>query len=253
MKDKKIYVLIGPPSVGKSTWIKETFKNVNPYIINRDDLAEKVAEEYGWTYDDMFVSPPLDSNEGDKSDKYGEVVKAPSYMNWPGAPKVVYDKVVEANGKVQNLFTERVKGAIGKDTIVVDMTNMNVGSRKGALKSIEGKEYEYHKVAVVFNFKGAEDIIKKVAQKRAEDAKKMGKSKTIPEAAFDRMFQSYDLTDSGKELSEQEVESRLKQEGFDEVIMKDNTEELRKVISEVSESQKSIRYIKNFKSYRRFK
>lgn len=237
MEKKKIYVLVGPPSVGKSTWIKETFKNVNPYIINRDDLAEKVAQEYGWTYDDMFITPPSDCNEGDKSDKYGEVVKAPSYMNWPGAPKFVYDKVVEANGKVQNLFTERVKSAIGKDNIVVDMTNMNTGARKGALKAIEGKEDEYHKVAVVFNFKGAEDIIKKVAQKRAEDAKKMGKSKTISSEVIDRMIKNY-----------QEVSP---EEGFDEIVNKDNTEELRKVISEVSESKK--RYIKTFESYKRFK
>ena len=46
---KTIYVLVGPPSVGKSTWIKQTFSEVSPYVINRDELAEKVAEEYGWT------------------------------------------------------------------------------------------------------------------------------------------------------------------------------------------------------------
>ena len=43
---KKIYVLVGPPSVGKSTWIKNTFTDTKPYIINRDDLAEQVAEPY---------------------------------------------------------------------------------------------------------------------------------------------------------------------------------------------------------------
>jgi hypothetical protein len=79
-------------------------------------------------------------------------------MTW--AP-LSYDKVLEANGKVQAIFDEKVKAAKGKDTIVVDMTNMNSGARKGALKSIEGVEGEYHKVAVVFNFKGAEEIIKK--------------------------------------------------------------------------------------------
>jgi predicted kinase len=238
-KSKKIYVLVGPPSVGKSTWIKETFKDIDPYIINRDDLAEKVAEEYGWTYDDMFVTPPADSNEGDTSDKYGNVVKAPSYMNWPGAPKLVYDKVVEANGKVQTLFTQRVAGAKGKDNIVVDMTNMNAGSRKGALKAIEGQEGDYHKIAVVFNFKGAEDIIKKVAAKRAEDAKKMGKSKTISSEVIDRMIKNY-----------QEITS---DEGFDEVIGKDNTEELKKVISNepLGESKKTLKYIKKFESFKK--
>jgi predicted AAA+ superfamily ATPase len=57
---KKIFVLVGPPSVGKSTWIKGTFEEA-PYIINRDDIVEQVASEYGWTYDDLFVSPPARS------------------------------------------------------------------------------------------------------------------------------------------------------------------------------------------------
>jgi len=231
---KKIYVLVGPPSVGKSTWVKQTFKDVEPYIINRDDLAEEVASQYGWTYDDMFITPPQDSVEGDTSDKYGVVVKAPSYMNWPGAPKVVYDRVVEANGKVQKLFNERVSGAKGQDNIVVDMTNMNSGSRKSALKAIEGSESDYQKVAVVFNFKGAEDIIKSVAQKRAEEAKKMGKSKTISAEVMDRMFKNY-----------QEVSP---EEGFDEIINQDNTEELKK-LTQTNES-KSKKFIKNFSKFK---
>jgi len=232
---KKIYVLVGPPSVGKSTWIKKTFVDIKPYIINRDDLAEKVAGEYGWTYDDMFIVPPVDSNEGDVSDKYGTVVPAPAYMSWPGAPKLVYDKVVEANGKVQSLFTQRVAGSKGQDNIVVDMTNMNAGARKGALKAIEGVEGEYHKVAVVFNFKGAEDVIKKVAAKRAEEAEKMGKSKTISSDVIDRMIKNY------AEVSPEE--------GFDEVVNIDNTEELRKVISDEPVSESKIKYIKDFKSF----
>ena len=236
LKYKKIYVLVGPPSVGKSTWIKKTFGDIQPYIINRDDLAEKVAEECGWTYDDMFIAPPQDSNEGDVSDKYGSVVKAPKSMSWPGAPKLVYDKVVEANGKVQALFNQRVMGAKGQDNIVVDMTNMNAGSRKGALKAIEGQEGTYYKIAVVFNFKGAEDIIKKVAVKRAEEAKKMGKSKTISSDVIDRMIKNY-----------QEVSP---EEGFDEVVNQDNTEELRKVISDEPVSESKTKYIKTFKSFK---
>jgi hypothetical protein len=231
---KTIYVLVGPPSVGKSTWIKQTFGEVKPYIINRDDLAEKVAEEYGWTYDDMFMTPPADSVEGDVSDKYGKVVPAPSYMNWPGAPKLVYDRIVEANGKVQQLFTQKVSGAKGEDNIVVDMTNMNAGSRKGALKAIEGVESDYHKVAVVFTFKGSEELIKQVGRKRAEEAKKLGKSKTISDDVFDSMFKRY-----------QEVSP---EEGFDEVFQKDNTEELKKVISDVKEST-DLKYIQTFESF----
>jgi hypothetical protein len=226
---KKIYVLVGPPSVGKSTWIKNTFVSTRPYVINRDDLAEQVAQEYGWTYDDMFVYPPSESVIGDKSEKYGEVISAPAYMTWPGAPKVVYDGVQQANAKVQSLFTERVSGAVGQDNIVVDMTNMNAGARKGALKAIEGREEDYYKIAVVFNFQGAEEIIKKVAKKRAEEAKKMGKSKTIGPDVFDRMFKSY------QKISPEE--------GFDEVVEQDNTSKLKELINE------RFRYIKTYDNF----
>ena len=208
--NKKIYVLVGPPSVGKSTWIKQTFIDVDPYTINRDEIVEQVAKTYGWTYDDLFVAPLPDQVEGDVSEKYGTVVKSPEYMTWQ---PLSYDKVLEANGKVAELFNKKVLEAKGQENIVVDMTNMNVGSRKGALKAIEGSEDEYKKIAVVFNFKGAEEVIKKVAQKRAEEAKRQGLSKTIPPEAFDRMFKSF-----------QEVSP---EEGFDDVINVDNTEKLK--------------------------
>jgi hypothetical protein len=213
--NKTIYVLVGPPSVGKSTWIKQTFVDVDPYVINRDEIVEQVAKNYGWTYDDLYVAPLPEQVEGDVSEKYGTVVKSPEYMTWQ---PLSYDKVMEANGKVAELFSKKVSEAKGQENIVVDMTNMNAGSRVGALKAIEGVEHEYRKVAVVFNFKGSEDIIKKVAQKRAEEAKKQGLSKTIPPEAFDRMFKSF-----------QEVSP---EEGFDEVVNVDNTEKLKQVIAE---------------------
>jgi hypothetical protein len=211
--NKTIYVLVGPPSVGKSTWIKQTFIDVDPYTINRDEIVEQVAKTYGWTYDDLFVAPLPDQGEGDVSEKYGTVVKSPEYMTWQ---PLSYDKVLEANGKVAELFNKKVLEAKGQENIVVDMTNMNAGSRKGALKAIEGSEDEYRKIAVVFNFKGAEEVIKKVAQKRAEEAKRQGLSKTIPPEAFDRMFKSF-----------QEVSP---EEGFDEVINVDNTEKLKNLM-----------------------
>ena len=249
VKNKKIFVLVGPPSVGKSTWIKSTFGEIKPFVISRDEIVENVAKQYGWTYDDLFSSPIKDvEKEGDKNEKYGTVIKSPAYMTW--AP-LSYDKVLEANKKVQVLFDAKVKDAKGKDTIVVDMTNMNSGARKGALKSIEGVENEYHKTAVVFNFKGAEEIIKKIAAKRSEES-----NKTIPPAAFDRMFTSYDLQDDkGISFDETKIKDVLSKEGFDDVEMKDNTVELKRVIDEyeksksVAESKSNMKYIKKFESF----
>jgi hypothetical protein len=213
---KKIFVLVGPPSVGKSTWIKSTFSKDKPYIINRDDIVENVASSMGWSYDDLFVNPPADSKIGDVDEKYGEVVKSPPFIRWSDTS---FNNVLDANNKVHSSFMNKVSGAAssGKN-IVVDMTNMSAGSRKAAMNAISGKEEEYEKIAVVFEFEGIEDIIKKVAKKRAEAAKRMGKSKTIPDAAFDRMFGSY--------------EAPSKSEGFDQIISVDNSKILKELIEE---------------------
>ena len=212
---KKMFVLVGPPSVGKSTWIQGTF-DTQPYIINRDDLVEQVATEYGWTYDDMFAGPPDDAELGDSDPKFGEVVAPPAYMTWASS---VYSKVNEANGKVHSLFMDRVSGAVpsGQD-IVVDMTNMNAAARSRALNAIEGHRDEYQKIAVVFEFQGAEEAIKKVAGRRAQQALAMGKSKTIPPAAFDRMFNAY--------------EPVATDEGFDAIVDVDNREILQDLADE---------------------
>lgn len=217
---KRIFVLVGPPSVGKSSWIANTFTN-RPYVINRDDIAEKVASSYGWTYDDMFVTPPPDAQIGEVDEKYGTVEAAPSWMTWA---KTVFSKVQEANNRVNNEFEQRVAGApeSGQD-IVVDMTNMNAGARKKALSAIAGRESDYEKIAVVFEFEGAEDVIQRVAHLRQEAAARMGKNKTIPPITFTRMFSSFSRPTA--------------EEGFDKIVSVDNRELLRKLASESETSE----------------
>ena len=219
---RKMLVLVGPPSVGKSTWIESNYPEA--YVINRDDIVESVASSYGWTYDDMFATPPEDAEIGDVDEKYGTVKESPSWMTWA---ETIFDKVFEANGKVQKLMNDKVSQAhpSNKD-VVVDMTNMNANSRKNAMKAIEGNEDKYHKVAVDFKFQGAEDVIKKMAEKRAESAKRMGKSKTIPPNVFDKMFSSYSKPSTS--------------EGFDEILSVDNVENLKSALDK-DDLKESIR------------
>ena len=185
---KKIYVLVGPPSVGKSTWIKNKFVE-EPYIINRDQIVEDVAKEYGWTYDDMFMAPPTGSKIGDEDPIYGTVIPSPKWMGWQ--PKS-WSKVLEANDKVKILMDQRIAGAVPSNkNIVVDMTNLTPSARASALSAIKGFESDYIKVAVVFDFAGAEDDIIEVAKQRAEQAKQSGGAKTIPEHVHRKMFESF--------------------------------------------------------------
>lgn len=212
VSDKKIYVLVGPPSVGKSTWIKNYFTTNKPYIISRDDIVEEVAERRGFTYDDLFEKPNIDANIGDKHEKYGEVIPSPPWMSFS---KLSYDKIADANKEVVDLFDERIKYAAGENNIVIDMTNIGTISRKNILNKLSSISDGYKKIAVVFNFKGGEDIIKKMAQKRAEEYKAMGKSKTLPPEVIDRMFANY-----------QDIQP---EEGFDEVMHVDNIPTFKKI------------------------
>jgi hypothetical protein len=211
-----LFILVGPPSVGKSTWINNTFKNEKPHIVNRDSVVEKVFNSLGWTYDDAFVAPPEDAQENDVDKKYGTVIKSPPWMTWQ---PLSFDKVFSANSKVEEIQKQMIAQATSSNKdIVIDMTNMNAAARKRAMEVIKGSEDRYKKIAVVFEFEGAENFIKKVAEKRAEAAKRLGKSKTIPPAAFDRMFKAFEKIDPA--------------EGFDKVVSVDNRGLLQQLANE---------------------
>lgn len=220
---KKIFVLVGPPSVGKSTWIEKHWPNA--YVINRDDIVNQVADGMGWTYDDMYVDPreiPPDKEASKKQGKpyhpkYGFVEPAPSYMSWPNAPKQVYSKVLKANGEI---FSKHMaNSSAAKDSgldIVVDMTNMSAGARKVALKAVEGREGEYEKIAVDFKYPSPE-IVAAIAEKRNEEEKEEGRSKTIDLKTINRFISQY--------------EPPSKEEGFDKVISVDNIADLKKLVN----------------------
>ena len=102
--------------------------------------------------------------------------------------------------------------------IVVDMTNMNAGARAGASKG--GRRLRLLKRSRLFSLKMtwmmAEELLFKPSPRaRAAEAKRHWKSKTIPAAAFDRMFKAFQKIDPS--------------EGFDEVISVDNREALTKL------------------------
>lgn len=196
---KNIYILIGPPSVGKSTWIKEYFKPESPlYIINNDDIREEIAEEIGWTYEDTFVEPSKKSIVGYVHPKYGEVKKTKK-------GKLQYSNVQHLLSKVSGKFKRLMREADGHDNIVVDVTNLTPGVRRKSLKIVG---VDYKKIAVVFNFKGSEKVVIMISEKRSNELKKLGKSKNISKYVFDMMFKLY-----------QPVKD---DEGFDEIINVDN-------------------------------
>ena len=187
----EIVVLVGPPAIGKSTYIANKFPKNSVYVVSRDDIVDEVSKSMGMTYDNMFESPPEDAPVGKTvlgKENFGVVLDAPNWMKWA---KKVYSNVQDANNLINKKLEESFKNAVdsGKH-VVVDMTNMTIGARKGALKYIQGKDF--FKRAVVFTLQESNlpELINRM-KNRSELIKASGGSKTIGEDVINRMIKNF--------------------------------------------------------------
>ena len=161
MEEQSVVFLIGPPSIGKSTYIKSAFDPSNTIVISRDDIVQATASSHGLQYDDLFEYPPK-------------------------------DLILNLNTKINSTLYSSFESALssGKN-VVIDMTNMSKYVRN---KFIELINPGIKKIAVVFNFSDSDtlDIIKKVAEKRRLEDLKKGLKKTIPLNVFEKMINNYE-------------------------------------------------------------
>lgn len=97
---KTLYMMVGGPATGKSTWVEAFIARHDAEVISTDNIIEEYCAEEGLTYSQGF------------------------------------DKYIGRAGKEMN---RRCKSAIseGKD-VVWDQTNMTVKSRTRKLKQFEG-------------------------------------------------------------------------------------------------------------------
>ena len=164
MKNKFV-VLVGPPAIGKSTYTKKALADLQPVIINRDEVVENLSNERGITYNEYYAR----LGDPDLADLREQVEYA-----------------------VQQQFKKAVEN---KNNIVVDMTHMNKSSRKKTLKYINDNSYE--KVAVVFKFdKTMVPYLQKISANRTKELRKIGKVKYIPDHVFHEMADRFEPVDS---------------------------------------------------------
>jgi len=150
----KLYILVGPPAIGKSTWV--SFNAPDAYVINRDEVVDQVREPHGLRYSEMFTPQNLG----------------------------------RFRNEIEKIHREKMAGAVssGKD-IVVDMTNMGIKARRRAMAAIRGHESEYEKVAVVFDHRGKEEMVWDSIERRA---KKLG-DKMVPYSVVADMFKRFEM------------------------------------------------------------
>lgn len=111
---KNMYILVGPPGAGKTTWIEKEFQE-GCFVVSSDNIIQDIAEEEGKTYDEVFPT----------------YIKAADAMMWKD-----FDSLVEGQ----------------YNPIVVDRTNMSVGARAKFFNRLKQwhSDHKYRIHAVVF-------------------------------------------------------------------------------------------------------
>lgn len=150
----RIFVLIGPPGSGKSTWVGRYFSGMDPSfplaaepieVLSSDAMIEAFAKERGLSYRDAIA---LVDHE-----------------------------------HIRKTLLERLRVAIEKGyTVILDRTNMTIQARNTFLAAVP--DY-YDRIAVDFRIHPAL-LIERLA-KRERDA-----NKHIPIGVFDRFVASYE-------------------------------------------------------------
>lgn len=116
MTNNTIYMLIGPPGAGKSTWADNSYW---AYFISTDDIIEEWAADAGKTYDEMWT-----------------------------------DNIKSATKKMWQIFDETIVPSCNRDgcTIFIDRTNMTRAARKKFFDRCPNDVRDkWNWVAVVFN------------------------------------------------------------------------------------------------------
>ena len=148
--NKHIFMLIGPPSIGKSTWIRENVPGA--FVISSDETVEAAAKKHGFTYDDLFAGYPTQQEIAANytHPKYGPIGK--QQIGWksfkPKAFQFTNTAEKEADDELERL--KSIATQSGKP-IVVDMTNTSAHIRKMVMDKINPGP-EFIKVGVIFFF-----------------------------------------------------------------------------------------------------
>lgn len=198
-KPKILIVLIGPPAIGKSGWVRRFFGDTDKYVVNRDEITLEVAREHGMTYRDTFLFPPKGTVPGKNTDPetqhLGDIVPSHEpYTSW-GEP-VYYRNVGKVKDKIERKFQQRMDSAVGKPVVLIDLTNMKAKHRKERNDRFPG----YFKIAVVFPFEGSRDLLKDISTRRT--------THTVPPHINEEIMNSFEMP--------------TKSEGFDVIVKQDN-------------------------------
>jgi len=130
-----VYFLVGPPGVGKSTYLNNTLlPSGDYYVASTDNIIESRGKELGMNYTEAF-----------------------------NHFKDVFKSVIEKS------FIQGIMQAINeRQDVIVDRTNM---TDKGRYKILRLFPADYLKIAIVFNFSDMEKLQNQLKKREKEEGK----------------------------------------------------------------------------------
>ena len=209
---KNFYVLVGPPAVGKTSWIKHFIEESGETytVISRDQIIEdQIFPKYKLANNELFTTiPPKDSKVGETIkgfEKYGKIIQ-------DSKGRKVFKNIIEANAEIEEQVKKQTAAALSTkpDNIIIDAINATELERARALNLVENKP-EYKKIAVFFEFEPYRKEIEKRAAERAAQMKKElggGFAREVPSKVYDVIFSR--------------ITRPSESEGFDEVVSYDS-------------------------------
>jgi hypothetical protein len=221
---KEIYVLVGPASIGKSTFVQNVgFPKEGLRIINRDDIVGNVTEKYDLSYDDIYQFPPHDATPDTfiaGKEHYGRIIVSPPVVHH--LQPFSFEYLDSVGAEINYTFYNEFQTAIRKESvkhIIIDRVHMRSKERKIYMRYLEPFREKYVVTAVLFNFTDPDtlDVIEAVSAQRTERMKKNGERyRTVPRKVQENMIKHY--------------EEPTLEEGFDVIHKVDTLPELRKLL-----------------------
>jgi len=222
--ERNLYVLIGPPAVGKSSWIRKHIKE-DKIIISKDDIIEKVIfPKYGLSNRDLFSTGAeeyeVDAEHPEKK-KLGKVKKIKRYSRsqQKDVEKKVFDVAYEAAEEMNRIHDSRIQSALasGVKNIIVDAMHMQRSTRKSTIDLVRGNK-DFKIIGVVFPFQGYEKQIKQSADTRSKAyIEKLGSDfdREVSWEDYRRIYSSYEPPSMSEGFDKLEEYNRFDKKDID--------------------------------------
>lgn len=122
---KKLYVVIGVPGSGKSTWIKNQQWSDNTVVVSTDEFVEDYARECGSTYAEVF-DDYMPTAVGLMTDKVVRAREAGKDIVWDQT-----STTIQSRARKINMLPDYYKIAVVFKTPNTDELNRRLKSRPG--------------------------------------------------------------------------------------------------------------------------